>query len=73
MPRVSTKPTIMLILNVSQAARALNMRPEAIREFILMGKLDCRTHKGKLLIPVSSLEALIQSFPKATLKRSQHA
>ena len=44
MPRNSSKPEIVLCLSVSGAARAMGLRAEHIREAILMGHLDCRSH-----------------------------
>lgn len=67
-------PTVVLVLNISQAARALCLRTEHIRQFILEGRLICRQFGNRRMIAIGGeggLQNLIESFPlaKPTIKK----
>ena len=66
-------PTIMLALNISQAARSISgLRTEHIRQAILEGKLIARQFGNRRLIAIGGeggLQNWLESFPKAKTKR----
>ena len=74
MPRNSTRPEIILALSQAAAARALNIRPEKIRDALDRGELVARRLDGKVRIPCFGPEGLYEWFerwPVAKRKVSQ--
>lgn len=66
MPRSQTKPSIMLMLSISATARALSVPLSFVHTCIDEGSLSLKQVGIRKLIPVSSIEELIRSFPPAT-------
>jgi hypothetical protein len=69
--RRSVLPTVLLALNISQAARAFGtgLRTEHIRQLLLEGKLTARTFHGRKLISVADLQAWFESLPIAPVSK----
>jgi excisionase family DNA binding protein len=68
--RRNVTPTILLALNISQAARAFGtgLRSEHIRQLILEGKIVARMVGNRRLIAVADLQRWFESLPIAPVK-----
>jgi hypothetical protein len=68
MPR-SNRPDTVLCLSISKTALALAIPRRLVNQYLDVGKLELRQVGQMQRIPVSSIAALIETWPLATRKR----